>query len=77
MQEAGILEKWFEDICGKNEYDYVRILFETSSDPQNNEPHTLSLHNLSGAFVIWSVGVILSALGFLIELGMNHGPNVC
>lgn len=75
LQEAGILEKWFEDICGKAEWDYVKVLFKTSSDLQNKEPHTLTLYNLSGAFLVLGVGIILSAIGFFIEFGVHHWSN--
>lgn len=75
LQEAGILEKWFEDICGKNEWNYVKVLFKSFSDLQNKEPLMLGLYNLSGAFVVLGVGIILSTIGFLVEFGVYHWSN--
>ena len=64
MNEAGLLDKWRSRFRkGKG---------RCVSEKKDDSLHRISLQNLSGAFVVFCVGIVSAVLVFIAELIIHH-----
>ena len=66
MLESGLIQHWkhiYWPDTRKCKHAQQRIQTRTSSEPKK-----LSLKDLQGSFLIWSTGLFLAVVAFLIEL---------
>lgn len=59
------MERWYQDICNTGNSRYTNTFMELHNI---DGLHSLSLYNVSGAFFILSVGLVMAAIAFFLEL---------
>lgn len=65
MVEAGLIDYWRQNISSKSVKQCDSI---NNGKQTNSKPHSLGLNDMQSLFLIWSIGVILSLVTFVIEI---------
>ncbi|KAJ6642098.1 hypothetical protein Bhyg_07044 [Pseudolycoriella hygida] len=71
-QESGIVQKWHSDILRPSQY--ITTLFDDYPD-QYKSTHSITILNVSGAFFLLGIGLLLASLAYVAELVKNRREN--